>query len=163
MRWVSPEHLRVTHGEIREGRIVSRAMRAVALASRGDAASLVFTLHGIVFDPTPKLGVELRAANTSHLVYVMWRLIPKTRLTVQVKAPDASYLRVKPIHSELLDVPELGRAQKLAARIEGDRLSAWIENHLVWMGVLPPPARALVGFAGMRADHVAADVALAAD
>lgn len=138
-------------------------MRAIALASRGDAASLVFTLHGIVFDPTPQLGVELRAVNTSHLVYVMWRLIPKTQLTVQVKAPDASYLRVKPLHAELVDVPPLGRAQKLAARIEGDRLSAWIENHLVWTGTLPPPARALQGLAGMRADHVAADVALAAD
>lgn len=163
MKWVSPEHLRVTHGELRDGRIVSRSVRAIALASRGDAASLVFTFHGIIGDAGGHLGVELRAASMLHLVYVMWRLTPRTQLIVQVKAPDASYLRVKPLHAEYVDVPLPGRSHKFAARIEGDRLSAWVENHLVWTGKLPPPARALVGFAGMRADHVAADVALAAD
>jgi hypothetical protein len=163
MNWVSHEQLRVTHGELRDGRITGRALRAVALGSGGDAASLLFTFHGAIGDGVAHLGVELRSANSASLVYVMWRIAPRTRLTVQVKALDAAYLRIKPLHAERIELPQPGSSHKLAARIEGDRLSAWLENHLVWVGKLPPPARVLQGLVGVRADHVHADIAFAAD
>src|ERR1700741_4696998 len=100
MNWVNHDELQVTHGELREGRITGRALRAVALGSGGDAASLMFTFHGSVGDGVAHLGVERRSANSASLVHVMWRLVPSTRLTVQVKAPDATYLRIKPLHAE---------------------------------------------------------------
>ena len=162
MNWVNQEQLRVTHGELRDGRIAGRALRAVALGSGGDAASLLFTFHGTVGE-SGYLGVELRSANSASQIYVMWRLKPTTRLTVQVKAPDAAYLRIKPLHAELIEPPRPGSSHKLAARIEGERLTAWLENHLVWVGKLPPPARGLQGLVGVRADHVHADIAFAAD
>ena len=163
MNWVTQDHLRVTHGELREGRIASQALRAIALGSSGDAASLMFTFHGFIGAAGGHLGVELRAANSASLVYVMWRLVGGARLTVQVKAPDHTYLRIKPLHAERVEAPLLGSSHKLAARIEGERLSAWLENHLVWVGKLPPSARALHGLVGLRTDHVSADIALAAD
>ena len=163
MNWVNHEQLRVTHGELRDGRVTGRALRAVALGSGGDAASLVFTYHGAIGDDIAHLGVELRSASSASLVYVMWRIAPSTRLTVQVKAPDAAYLRVKPLHAERIGLPKPGSSHKLAARIEGDRLSAWLENHLVWVGMLPPPARGLQGLVGVRADHIHAEIAFAAD
>jgi hypothetical protein len=163
MKWVKPEQLRITYGQLRAGRISSPNLRAVALDSRGDAASLVFTLHGMVGDANAHLGVELRAASSCHLIYVMWRVMQRTRLTVQVKAPFATYLRVKPDRAELVDIPLLGCEHKLSARIDGDRLTAWIAERIVWSGTLPPPARLLHGLVGVRADQVAADIALAAD
>jgi hypothetical protein len=163
MKWIKQDQLRITYGQLRDGRIASPSFRAVALDSRGDAASLSFTLHGMAVDTTAQIGIELRAASTAHLIYVMWRVTEKAPLTVQVKAPLATYLRIKPEHAELVDAPQLGCANKLAARIDGDRLVAWTSERIVWTGMLPLSARLLHGLVGVRTDHVTADITLAAD
>lgn len=162
MRWIATDALWVTHGELRSGRVTSRSVRALALASHGDAASLVFTFHGFVGDVTGQVGVDLRTSGTS-IVSVIWPLMANAHLAVRVRAPEVTYLWINPVHSERIAMPVVGKSYKLSARIDGDRLSAWVGEQLVWFGWLPLAVRALRGLVGLRTDHVSADIALAAD
>lgn len=162
MRWIATDALWVTHGALRGGRIATRSVRALALASHGEAASLVFTFHGFVGDVTGQVGLDLRTSGTS-IVSIIWPLMPNAQLAVRVRAPEVVYLWINPIHSERIPMPTVGSSYKLSAKIEGDRLHAWIGDTLVWSGWLPLAVRPLRGLVGLRTDHVAADIALACD
>jgi hypothetical protein len=167
----------VTKGAATLGaRVTEPTVRAVAIGSTGEAATLSFTFHGhseqvralASGQARRQLGLKLRAANGCNLVYVMWRLDPKPMLDVSVKLNPGmrshgecganGYTKVKA--KEAADVPELvaGGKHSLRAELSGLELTAWIDDKVAWRGTLPDAARDLTGPAGFRSDNVAFDL-----
>jgi hypothetical protein len=182
---IAADRLCVTKGTAAIGGTVTEpTMRAVALGSSGDAASLAFVFRGDTAtsrelasgDARRQLGLKLRAQDGCNLVYVMWRLDPKPSLTVSLKSNPGKrthkecgadgYQGLKPVRRPALaPVPALtpGASHTLRAEIVRDELRAWIDDQLVWRGSLPPAARDLAGPAGLRSDNLSFDlVALSA-
>jgi len=179
---VSPDRLCVTKGAAAIGRPVTEpTVRAVALGSSGDAASLSFVFRGDTAvsrdlasgESRRQLGLKLRAQDGCNLLYVMWRLDPKPSLTVSLKHNPGKrthrecgangYTRLKPARDAappLASVPALspGSSHTLRAEIAGDDLLAWIDDQLVWRTPLPSTARSLSGPAGLRSDNVSFDL-----
>ncbi len=58
----------------------------------------------------------------------------------------------------LVPVFAAGETHTLRAAIAGDDLRAWIDDKLIWQGMLPESARAMVGPAGVRSDNLAFDL-----
>lgn len=178
---VAADRLCVTKGAAALGsRVTEPTMRAVALGSAGDAASLSFVYRGETAvsrelasgESRRQLGLKLRAQDGCNLVYVMWRLDPKPAISVSVKRNPGKrthkecgangYTRIKPLRGPALaPVPALvlGASHTLRAEISGDDLLAWIDDQLVWRGSLPAAARDLSGPAGLRSDNVSFDLA----
>jgi hypothetical protein len=178
---VAADRLCVTKGTAALGsRVTEPTMRAVALGSAGDAASLSFVYRGETAvsrdlasgESRRQLGLKLRAQDGCNLVYVMWRLDPKPAISVSVKRNPGKrthkecgangYTRIKPLRGAALSpLPALspGASHTLRAEISGDDLLAWIDDQLVWRGSLPAAARALSGPAGLRSDNVSFDLA----
>jgi hypothetical protein len=167
----------VTKGAAAIGsKITAPTMRAVALGSAGDAASVTFTFRGdsdtvrelASGQARRQLGLKLRAMNGCNLVYVMWRLDPKPKLDVSIKLNPGmqthkdcgadGYTKLKPTKST--PVPDLtaGGTHTLRAEITGDELLAWIDDVLAWRGVLPDAARSISGPAGIRSDNLMFDL-----
>lgn len=167
----------VTKGAAALGRKVTEpTVRAVAIGSEGNIATLTFTFRGdsdkirelASGQARRQLGLKLRAQNGCNLVYVMWRLDPKPMLEVSVKHNAGKrsheecgangYTKVKAEKS--LPVPELGAGDThvLRAEILGDELRATIDKKLVWRGTLPDSARALAGPSGFRSDNLTYDL-----
>jgi hypothetical protein len=97
----------------------------------------------------------------------MWRLDPKPKLEVSVKANPGKrtheecgadgYTKIKPATSHPLPALDVGSTHTIRAEIVGDTLYAWVDNVHVWTGTLPPEARSITGPAGMRSDNVKLD------
>jgi hypothetical protein len=179
---ISAERLCVTRGAAAiGGRITEPTMRAVALGSSGDAASLSFVFRGDTAtsrdlasgESRRQLGLKLRAQDGCNLLYVMWRLDPKPSLSVSLKRNPgmrthrecgaSGYTRLKPardLSPALTAVPALsaGASHTLRAELAHDELLAWIDDALVWRGPLPAAARDLSGPAGLRSDNVSFDL-----
>lgn len=179
---VPPEQFCVTKGalgaKLDSGMPVDvPTMRLVAPGTNGEAAELKFWFRGDTTDKRAlasgqerrQLGLKLRAANGCNLVYVMWRLDPKPKLEVSVKANPGKrtheecgaegYIKVKPDAKTPPTPPlRIGATHTLRAQIEGDSLTAWIDDQLAWTGTLPDEARALEGPAGVRSDNLAFDL-----
>ena len=177
---VAADRLCVTKGAASVGATVTEpTMRAVALGSSGDAASLAFVFRGDTAtsrelasgESRRQLGLKLRAQDGCNLLYVMWRLDPKPSLSVSLKRNPgqrthrecgaSGYTRMKPSRGlALASVPALtpGASHSLRAELAGDDLLAWIDDQLVWRGPLPAAARDLTGPAGLRSDNVRFDL-----
>jgi len=174
---VAASQLCVTKGAASLGAAVTApTMRAVALGSSGDAASLRFVFRGETAvsrelasgEARRQLGLKLRAQDGCNLVYVMWRLDPKPSLEVSLKRNPgqrthrecgaAGYSRVKPALRAPIPALTPGGEHTLRAEIAGDALFAWIDDQLVWRGVLPAGARDLAGPAGLRSDNLSFDL-----
>lgn len=174
---IAKEALCVTKGAARIGeRVTQPTLRAFAHDTSGDAASLTFTYRGETEHTRAlasgqerrQLGLKLRAANGCNLVYVMWRLDPKPKLEISVKynpgmathkqCGASGYQKIKPV--EHIAVPPLviGKTHTLRAEIDGDELTAWIDDQPSWRGPLPVHARELSGPAGLRSDNLAFDL-----
>ncbi len=178
---VAADRLCVTKGAASIGATVTEpTMRAVALGSSGDAASLTFVFRGDTAtsrelasgESRRQLGLKLRAQDGCNLLYVMWRLDPKPSLAVSLKRNPGKrthrecgangYTRLKPTRdATLAPIPALtpGASHTLRAELAGNDLLAWIDDQLVWRGPLPPAARDLTGPAGLRSDNVSFDLA----
>lgn len=177
---VAADRLCVTKGAASIGAPVTEpTMRAVALGSAGDAASLAFVFRGDTStsrelasgESRRQLGLKLRAQDGCNLVYVMWRLDPRPSLIVSLKRNPGKrthkecgaggYTRIKPARgAALAPVPALtpDASHTLRAEIASDELHAWIDDQLVWRGSLPAAARELAGPAGLRSDNVRFDL-----
>ncbi len=177
---IAADRLCVTKGAASLGATVTEpTMRAVALDSSGDAASLAFVFRGDTAtsrelasgESRRQLGLKLRAQDGCNLLYVMWRLDPKPSLSVSLKRNPgkrthrecgaSGYTRLKPARGlTLAPVPALapGASHTLRAELAGDDLLAWIDDQLVWRGPLPASARDLTGPAGLRSDNVRFDL-----
>jgi hypothetical protein len=182
---IAADRLCVTMGAAAIGaKVTEPTVRAVALGTSGDAASLSFVFRGnsattrelASGESRRQLGLKLRAQDGCNLVYVMWRLDPKPAVTVQIKRNPGmrthkecganGYTRLKPSRipagtpGSLTAVPALspGESHTLRAEISHDELLAWIDDLLVWRGPLPPAASELSGPAGLRSDNVSFDI-----
>jgi hypothetical protein len=174
---VAHDTLCVTKGSLDRGDVIGvrdPTVRAFARGSSGDAVSMRFVFRGDSAKTRAlssgqmrrQLGLKLRAANSCNVVYVMWRMDPKSMIEVSVKANPGmrthaecgaeGYTKVKPFTA----APRLepGARHTLAAEIVGDELIATIDGQLAWRGALPPNAREIHGPAGFRSDNVAFDI-----
>ncbi len=167
----------VTRGAAKIGTTVTEpTMRAVALGSRGDGAALELVYRGDT-DTTRELasgaarrqvGLKLRAQNSCNVVYVMWRLDPKPMLEVSIKLNPGKafhaecgaegYTKIRATKSWAVPVLASGDKHVLRAAINGDDLTAWIDEKVAWRGTLPASARTLVGPAGIRSDNLRFDL-----
>lgn len=183
---IAPEALCATHGAltIKSGaaptlEIREATTRAFARTSSGDAAAIAFHYTG----PTDhvrdlasgaaraQLGLKLRAQDSCNVIYVMWRA-DKATLDVSVKrnaaqrtnaeCGTAGYHKVKPLASQRVPALAAGTNHRLQAEIVDDTLTAWIDGHVVWTGVLPSSARELQGPVGIRSDNVELELQLSA-
>lgn len=167
----------VTKGAAKVGAtVIEPTMRAVALGSRGDGAALELVYRGDT-EATRELasgaarrqvGLKLRAQDSCNVVYVMWRLDPKPMLEVSIKLnPGKSmhaecgaegYTKIRPTKSWPVPVLAAGDKHVLRAAINGDDLTAWIDERVAWRGTLPAAVRTLVGPAGIRSDNLSFDL-----
>ncbi|CAN5921474.1 hypothetical protein BH11MYX3_BH11MYX3_09140 [soil metagenome] len=167
----------VTKGTAKIGTTVNEpTMRAIALGSAGDGASLDWMYRGDTETTRDlasgtarrQVGLKLRAQDGCNLVYVMWRLDPKPMIEVSIKLnPGKSthaecgadgYTKIKATKSWPVPVLASGDRHTLRAAISGDDLTAWVDEKVVWRGRLPAAARTLDGPAGIRSDNLAFDL-----
>jgi hypothetical protein len=174
---IAHDNLCVTKGTIDRGEVLGvrdPTVRAFARGSTGDAVSMRFVFHGDSAKGRAlssgqmrrQLGLKLRAANSCNVVYVMWRMDPKSVIEVSVKSNPGmrthsecgaeGYTKVKP--QTVAPALESGARHTLAAEIVGDELTATIDGQIAWRGVLPQSARAIHGPAGFRSDNVSFDI-----
>jgi hypothetical protein len=157
-------------------------LRATVAGSRGHGIELAFRYLG----PTAldaklrsgrerrQLGLELVARDTCNLLYVMWRVEPRSELVVSLKRNGAQsthaacenrgYSRLPAALASPL--PELvpGAEHRLRAEIAGAALSVHVDGALVWRGRLDADALELSGRGGLRSDNARFEVlALNAD
>jgi len=157
-------------------------LRATLAGSRGHGIELAFRYLG----PTAldaklrsgrerrQLGIELLVRDTCNLLYVMWRVEPRSELVVSVKRNGAQsthaacenrgYYRLLP--AVVSPVPELvpGAEHRLRAEVAEGALSVHVDGAVVWSGRLDTPALELSGNSGLRSDNARFDVlALSAD
>jgi hypothetical protein len=180
---VGAADLCVTSGKIEslpsgQLRIDAPSVRAVMYGQNSRAAELSFTYRG----PTGKtvhlssglqrrqLGLKLRAQNGCNLVYVMWRIIPEQRVTVQIKYnpglasyrefTNGGYRIIKPAQTGPVPALAEGSSHRLRAMLDGDKLRVEVDNQPVWIGELGSDALAFDGPVGVRTDNVAMDFTL---
>lgn len=159
-------------GEAEQLRISEAKVRAVFPDSDGDSASVAFRYHGPTREMAAlrsgaqrrQLGLKLRARDGCNLLYVMWRIEPKSELVVSFKSNpgeqthsecgNEGYVNLRP--SERGALPELKpeSEHELAAALDGAVLSVRLDGEVVWRGAVPNEALALRGPAGFRSDNV---------
>ncbi len=182
-RPVAAADLCVTSGSIEslpsgQLRIDAPSVRAVMYGQNSRAAELTFSYRG----PTSKtihlssglqrrqLGLKLRAQNGCNLVYVMWRIIPEQKVTVQVKynpglkryaeCTNGGYRIVKPAKSWPVPMLTEGSSHRLRALLDGETIRVEVDNQPVWIGELGSDAMTFDGPIGIRTDNVAMDFTL---
>jgi hypothetical protein len=183
---VPAARLRVTKGRVDaldsvKARVTEPKMRAVAPGSDGNAAELRFVYQGPTAEATAlasgevrrQLGIKLRAENGCNLLYVMWRLEPKSQVVVSIKrnpgqrlhrecgARGYRNLKAK-VAAPPPPAPAPGSSHALKAVLTGTMLRVWLDHALVWEGDVGEDGVASTGPAGMRSDNVRFDVELQA-
>jgi hypothetical protein len=181
---VTPGRWNVTKGSVAafeggKARIIEPKLRAVAPGSDGNAAELRFVYQGPTREATAlasgevrrQLGIKLRAENGCNLLYIMWRLEPKSQIVVSVKRNPGQrlhrecgargYRNLKPkVAAAPPPAPAPGSSHALHAALHGTLLRVWLDHALVWEGDVGAEALASSGPAGLRSDNVRWDVAL---
>ena len=180
---VAHHALCVTKGDVRAGddaalHVDTPTTRAVVPGSSGEAAALTFTYRGETGetralasgDIRHQLGLKLRAADGCNVVYVMWRVEPRSFIEVSVKhnpgmrthaeCGAGGYTKVKPARTAAVPGFVAGATHTLEAAIDGDTLTATVDGEVEWEGTLDPGARTLDGPAGFRSDNVTYDAEL---
>ncbi len=151
------------------GSLVVYAVQSACVAATLNAvprSALCVTEGSLGAAADKKLSIEipkLRAADACNLVYVMWRIEPKSALVVSVKrnpgqhtsaeCGNRGYRNVKPRYSAPIPALSPGQSHRLRATMEGDELSAAIDDKVVWQGALGATASGLRGPPGVRSDH----------
>jgi hypothetical protein len=146
-------------------------MRAYVNQPSAEAAEIRFTYLGgtrsearlASGESRRQFGLKLHAADACNLVYVMWRIEPKSALVVSVKrnpgqhasaeCGNRGYQNVKPRYSAPIPALSPGQSHRLRATMQGDGLSAAIDDRVVWQGDLGGAASGLQGPAGVRSDN----------
>ena len=146
-------------------------MRAYVNRATSDMVELQFTYLG----PTAatsvlgsgavrtQFGLKLRAQDACNLLYVMWRVQPVSELVVSLKSnPGQStsaqcanngYQNLKPQTSAAIPALAPGDAHKLRGEIQGQELRAYVDDQLVWRGLIDSTAVNLKGPVGLRTDN----------
>jgi hypothetical protein len=161
-----------TNGEASRRDVRDPKMRGVFRRSRGDELAVRFRYDGATEVQQAlgsglsrrQLGLKLLARDPCNLVYVMWRLEPKSEVVVSVKSNpgahasrdcgNSGYSNLRPSLRNPPPALEPGSEHELAAVVAGQALRVTIDGATVWEGALPSEAAALRGPAGVRSDNV---------
>lgn len=110
-----------------------------------------------------QIGLKLRAQDGCNLVYVMWRILPESRVVVSIKSNpgehtaeecgNRGYHNVRGSGESRASAVELESRHSLRAELEGDSLVAWADGKVVWEGRLDASAFAFDGPLGFRTDN----------
>jgi hypothetical protein len=173
---VSRSDLCVTEGSVepapdRKLAVKVPKLRAYVNQPSSEAAELRFTYLGATTgelrlgsgESRRQFGLKLHAEDACNLVYVMWRVEPQSRLVVSVKrnpgqhasaeCGNRGYQNLKPRYSAPIPALASGQSHRLRADLQGDELSAAIDDRIVWQGTLGEAAAGLQGPAGVRSDN----------
>jgi hypothetical protein len=146
-------------------------MRAVVASPTRQVAEAKLTYLGHTTKDKPlasgelrrQFGLKLRAQNGCNLVYVMWRIAPKSELVVSYKSNpgmttnaecDAhGYHTLTPTHALAVPHLKIGKDHTLRAVIAENKLHVSIDGKVVWEGILAQEALAFDGPVGVRTDN----------
>jgi len=183
LRTVRHAELRVTEGAIEpllSGKLMITQPKVRAVLSDASARSveLRFRLLGTSMTTAPlsdgeareQLGLKLLAQDGCNVVYVMWRIAPKSVLAVHVKHNPGQFLSSQcgakgyRALSPQLALPqlELGVSHSLRADLEGSQLVVRVDGVVAWRGSVGEELDVLTGAVGLRTDNVRLEFELAA-
>lgn len=183
---LSRSDLCVTEGSVgatpdRKLSVTVAKLRAYVNQPSSQAAEIRFTYLGATSsearlgsgESRRQFGLKLRAEDACNLVYVMWRIEPQSRLVVSVKrnpgqhasaeCGNHGYQNLKPRYSAPIPLLVPGQSHRLRASMQGDELTAAIDDRTVWQGALGPAAAGLQGPPGVRSDNTQLLFELAVD
>jgi hypothetical protein len=110
-----------------------------------------------------QIGLKLRAQDGCNLVYVMWRILPESRVVVSIKSnpgqhayaecANRGYHNVKGSRESAAPEVDPGSRHSLRAELTGDRLVVWADGKVVWEGRLDESAFGFDGPVGFRTDN----------
>jgi hypothetical protein len=175
---------------VTEGHVVASAhgnlgvevpkMRAYTKRLASDALELRFTYLGATETQEAlgsgrtreQLGLKLHAEDPCNLIYIMWRIQPRSELVVSVKSnpglhsssacSNHGYRNVRPRMSGVLPRLKPGDAHRLSVEMRGRQLTVLVDDVPTWQGAVDDSAAHLQGPAGVRSDNVHFEFLLAA-
>jgi hypothetical protein len=110
-----------------------------------------------------QIGLKLRAQDSCNLLYVMWRIVPESRVVVSVKSnpgqhthaecQNRGYHNLRGSFEEPVPVVEPGSAHSLRAELGGESLTVRADGRVVWEGRLDKSAFQFDGPLGFRTDN----------
>lgn len=110
-----------------------------------------------------QIGLKLRAQDGCNLVYVMWRILPESRVVVSVKSnpgqhthaecQNRGYHNIRGSFESPVPVVEPGSAHSLRAELAGESLTVRADGRVVWEGRLDESAFRFDGPVGFRTDN----------
>jgi hypothetical protein len=185
--WLSVPYAKlcVTEGTIEQASgdrmsINAPKMRAFVTVATTQDVEAHFTYLG----PTPgekplasgemrrQFGLKLRSQDPCNLVYVMWRIEPKSELVVSVKSNpgqhtsaecgNRGYYNIRPAYAWPVPVLRPGAAHTLRAEMNGARLRVYADNNQVWLGEIGAEGARLNGPVGIRSDNAKLELELLA-
>jgi hypothetical protein len=107
-----------------------------------------------------QIGLKLRAADSCNVIYVMWRIVPASRIAVSVKRNTGHSHSQCGAHGYESIAPQLqttprpiqpGEIRTLRAELYGTDLTVKADGKIAWQGMLP--SRTLAGPPGLRTDN----------
>ncbi|HEY1481480.1 MAG TPA: hypothetical protein VGF19_02045, partial [Candidatus Acidoferrum sp.] len=117
-----------------------------------------------------QFGLKLHAEDACNLVYAMWRIEPESRLVVSIKSnpgqhtsaecANRGYKNIKPAHSSPVPSLSEGQAHSLHAAMQGQDLKVYVDDRLVWQGLLNTETAGLQGPVGIRSDNARLELQL---
>jgi len=171
------ESLCVTEGAIEQGpkaalRVNDPKVRAYA--NRWTAQSI--EMHFKYAGPTAQesrlgsgairrqFGLKLKAQDPCNLVYVMWRIEPKSEIVVSIKrnsgqtrsseCGNSGYQNIKPTQASSPPQLRPGDTHDFSAQLNGQALRVTLDGDAVWEGNIGREANDLRGPVGIRTDNV---------
>jgi hypothetical protein len=110
-----------------------------------------------------QFGLKLRAEDPCNLVYVMWRIEPKSEIVVSIKmnpgeqtsaeCGNRGYRNIRPTHASPVPLLRPGDTRMLRAEMNGEHLRVFADSSIVWEGELGADALRLDGPVGIRSDN----------
>ena len=117
-----------------------------------------------------QFGLKLRAQDACNLVYAMWRIEPESKLVVSIKSnpgqrsstecANRGYKNIKLARSKPVPVLRPGDTHSLRAEMHAADLRVFVDNNVVWEGILGFEVEALNGPVGIRTDNVKSEFEL---
>jgi len=176
MKIMSLREFCVTEGRIGAGAdetmvIEDTKTRAVLGLQARPAAEMAFRYLGPTSEQSrlrsgmvrTQIGLKLRAQDGCNLVYVMWRILPESRVVVSIKSnpsqhtfaecENRGYHNVKGSSESGVPSVEPGSQHSLKAELEGDSLAVRADGKVVWEGRLDESAFRFDGPVGFRTDN----------
>jgi hypothetical protein len=117
-----------------------------------------------------QFGLKLRAQDACNLVYVMWRIDPKSQLVVSVKSNprqhssaecgNRGYRNVKARRSSPVPLLRSGDRHTLHAEMNGDEMSVFVDGNSMWEGPVGSEVLSFSGPVGIRSDNARLEIEL---